>query len=56
VHVGQWPELGEAYAEVARWMAEHGVVSAGDPWETYLDGPEAPVHRTVLTFPCRESR
>jgi effector-binding domain-containing protein len=55
VHVGQWHEMGEAYAAAQEWMAEHGVVNAGDPWETYLDGPEAPVHRTVLTFPCREA-
>jgi effector-binding domain-containing protein len=55
VHVGQWPEMGEAYAAAQDWMAEHAVVAAGDPWETYFDGPEAPVHRTVVTFPCREA-
>ena len=55
VHVGQWHEMGEAYAAAQEWMAEHGVVNAGDPWETYFDGPEAPVHSTVLTFPCREA-
>jgi effector-binding domain-containing protein len=53
VHVGQWPELGEAYAAVEAHLAEHGLVHAGDPWETYLDGPEAAEHRTVLTAPCR---
>jgi len=55
VHVGQWQEMGEAYSAAQAWMAEHGVVNAGDPWETYFDGPEAAVHRTVLTFPCREA-
>jgi effector-binding domain-containing protein len=53
VHVGQWSEMGEVYAAVTAWMVEHALAAAGDPWETYLDGPEAPVHRTVLTWPCR---
>jgi effector-binding domain-containing protein len=53
VHVGQWDQLGEAYREVDVWMTEHELVAADDPWETYLDGPEAAVHRTVLTCPCR---
>jgi effector-binding domain-containing protein len=53
VHVGAWPELGEAYAAVEAYFAEHGLSRAGDPWETYLDGPEADPHRTILTAPCR---
>lgn len=53
VHVGQWQELGEAYAAVEAHFAEHGLERTGDPWETYLDGPEADPHRTVLTAPCR---
>jgi effector-binding domain-containing protein len=55
LHVGAWSELGEAYRAVAAWMNEHGLVAADDPWETYLDGPEAAVHRTLLTCPCREA-
>jgi effector-binding domain-containing protein len=54
-HVGPWDELGDAYRAVEDWMTEHGLVAADDPWETYLDGPEAPVHRTVLTCPCRRA-
>ena len=53
VHVGQWQELGEAYAAVEAFFAEHALERAGDPWETYLDGPEADPHRTILTAPCR---
>lgn len=53
VHVGQWQELGEAYAAVEAHLAEHGLERSGDPWETYLDGPEVDPHRTVLTAPCR---
>ena len=53
VQVGQWQELGEAYAAVEAYFAEHGLSRAGDPWETYLDGPDADPHRTILTAPCR---
>lgn len=53
VHVGQWQELGEAYGTVEAFFAEHALERAGDPWETYLDGPEADPHRTILTAPCR---
>ena len=53
VHVGQWQELGEAYAAVEAFLAERGLERAGDPWESYLDGPEADPHRTILTAPCR---
>jgi effector-binding domain-containing protein len=52
-HVGAWTELGEAYAAVETHLAEHGLARAGDPWETYLDGPDVEVHRTILTVPCR---
>ncbi len=53
VHVGAWQERGEAYAAVEAYFAEHGLSRTGDPWETYLDGPEADPHRTILTAPCR---
>ena len=53
VHVGAYPELGEAYAAGASWMREHDLEMSSDPWETYLDGPDADPHRTVLRFPCR---
>ncbi len=55
VHVGQWSQLGEAYAAVEQYLAEHGLIRAGDPWETYLDGPDVPEHRTILTAPCRST-
>jgi effector-binding domain-containing protein len=51
VHVGGYHELGEAYAAGAAYIAEHELTPSSDPWETYLDGPDADPHRTVLTFP-----
>jgi effector-binding domain-containing protein len=53
VHVGAWTELGEAYAAVEAYLADNGLARAGDPWETYTDGPDVEVHRTILTLPCR---
>jgi effector-binding domain-containing protein len=53
VHVGAYPELGEAYAAGADWLREHDLEMSADPWETYLDGPDADPHHTVLRFPCR---
>jgi effector-binding domain-containing protein len=55
VHVGAWTDMGTAYAAVAEHLAAHGLERAGDPWETYLDGPEVEVHRTVLRQPCRHA-
>ena len=51
VHVGAYQELGEAYAAGAAYITEHDLQATSDPWETYLDGPDADPHRTVLTFP-----
>jgi effector-binding domain-containing protein len=51
VHVGGYAELGEAYAAGAAFISEHGLEATSDPWESYLDGPDADPHRTVLTFP-----
>lgn len=52
-HVGAWAELGEAYAAVEAHLADNGLARAADPWETYTDGPDVEVHRTILTVPCR---
>ena len=56
VHVGAYPELGEAYAAVAQYMGEHDLEPAGDPWESYLDGPEVEVHRTFPHQPVPRFR
>ena len=53
VHGGAWTDIVAAYSAVAAFMAEHGLEAAGAPWETYLDGPEVQLHRTVLRAPCR---
>ncbi len=53
-HVGPYEGLGDAYAAVEQWLAEHGRQVAGAPWEYYLDGPEVPPEhiRTDVVFPC----
>lgn len=50
---GSYDEVAAAYEAVAAWLAANGLVPAGEPWESYLDGPEVPVPRTVVRFPCR---
>lgn len=52
MHVGSYDGVAEAYTAVEQWLAGHGWVPTGDPWEVYLDGPEVPQPRTVVCFPC----
>lgn len=51
-HRGDYSALGAAYEAGEQWLADHGYVGAGPPWESYLDGPEVPEPRTVVSFPC----
>lgn len=53
-HVGSYETVGDAYAAVQGWLAEHGRQVVGAPWEHYLDGPEVPPERTRtdVVFPC----
>lgn len=59
--------LGGALAEVMRVVGEQGLqpagppfgrygVTAGAPWECYLDGPEVPEPRTGVFIPCVPAR
>lgn len=50
---GAYSGLAPAYDEVMRWLADHGDEPAGDPWESYLDGPEVAEPRTLISVPCR---
>lgn len=53
IHVGSYQGLAAAYSAIEEWLAAEGFEAAGDPWETYLDGPEAEAPRTVVPWPCR---
>jgi effector-binding domain-containing protein len=39
LHVGPYPELGQAYARLEAWLAEHGRSGSGGPWESYVVMP-----------------
>lgn len=53
MHVGSYEGVAAAFEAVQAWVADHGFVVAGDPWESYLDEPEVPEPRTLITFPVR---
>jgi effector-binding domain-containing protein len=52
LHTGSYDEVGDAYAAATAWLAQHELTVAGVPWESYLDGPEAPEPRTRVCVPC----
>lgn len=58
VHVGPYDRLREAYQALEAWMAEHGAVAAGPPWEQYLTDPgEVPdpeQWQTAIFWPITE--
>jgi effector-binding domain-containing protein len=53
LHTGAYDGVGAAYAAAESWLAEHRMVAAGAPWESYLDGPEVAEPRTEVVVPCR---
>ena len=53
LHTGDYGAVGAAYDALQGWMADHGYVPTGEPWECYLDGPDVPEPRTEVYFPCR---
>lgn len=54
-HVGSYNTIGDAYQALMAWVTDQGYVAAGDPWESYLDGPEVANPRTVVCLPCRKN-
>lgn len=52
LHTGGYDEVGEAYRAVTEWLAAHRLTVAGEPWESYLDGPDVAVPRTEVCVPC----
>lgn len=53
LHRGPYDQVAPAYFAIEAWLREHGYESTGAPWEAYLDGPEAPEPRTIVSWPCR---
>ena len=51
LHRGSYEEICNAYDAVSQWVADNGRQLVGDPWESYLDGPEVAEPRTVVCFP-----
>jgi AraC family transcriptional regulator len=39
IHAGPYDKLTDAYAAIEQWMHAEGLVSAGAPWECYLNDP-----------------
>lgn len=54
LHVGSYEGLAGAFDAVTEWVAANGRRIAGDPWESYLDGPEVSEPRTMVCFPLEE--
>jgi effector-binding domain-containing protein len=56
LHVGPYDTLGEAYAQVEAFIAEHGLQQAGPPREFYYSEPEAPPAetRTLIEWPVNQ--
>jgi effector-binding domain-containing protein len=57
VHLGPPAVEGQAYAELAVWMGEHGFRPVGPPRETYLVGPaetrDESAYQTEIDWPVR---
>lgn len=52
LHRGGYDSLGETYDALRRWLDEHGYQADAEGWESYLDGPEVPEPRTLVSIPC----
>jgi DNA-binding transcriptional MerR regulator len=57
LHCGRYDAVGPVYAELQRWIQEHGHEGAGPPREIYLVGPQQENdpgrYRTELQWPIR---
>jgi effector-binding domain-containing protein len=51
LYTGSYESLGQVYEELEKWVADNGWQPAGSPWEGYLDGPEVPEPRTLISWP-----
>jgi effector-binding domain-containing protein len=55
LHVGSYGDVGAAYDATMSWLVDEGCVVAGEPWESYLDGPEVAEPRTEVFVPCEKA-
>lgn len=53
MHIGAYDQVAKAYDAIMAWLPGAHLVPAGDPWETYLDGPEVAQPRTQVHLPVR---
>ncbi|HEU5484826.1 MAG TPA: GyrI-like domain-containing protein [Microlunatus sp.] len=53
VYRGDYAGVGKAYEALRNWVDQHGYVSTGPAWESYLDEPDVPEPRTMIQLPCR---
>ncbi len=53
MHRGDYSAVPAAYMAATRWVDTHGYVPDGQPWESYLDGPDTSEPRTVVYLPYR---
>ncbi|NED93967.1 MerR family transcriptional regulator [Phytoactinopolyspora alkaliphila] len=57
VHVGPYDELGMAYREVEVWIDRNGLVTAGPPYDVYLNDPtevkDPAKYQTKIVWPVR---
>lgn len=56
LHHGGYDDLPEAYDALGDWLTSNGFEPNGEPWESYLDGPDVPEPRTLVYFPCASLR
>ena len=56
LHVGPYDTLGEAYAQIETYVAEHGLQKVGPPREFYYSEPEVPPAetRTLIEWPVNQ--
>lgn len=55
VHRGSYADVAAAYATVRVWAGEHGCGTPGSAWESYLDGPDVDLPRTVVSLCCGDA-
>ena len=55
LHRGSYELLGVTYDAVRAWLDEHGYEPTGEPWESYMDGPDVPEPRTLVSLPCHRT-
>ncbi len=53
LHQGAYDAIRAAYDALDQWATEHDYVHTARAWESYLDTPDVPHPRTLVTLPCR---